>query len=204
MKRFIPLIISLSTILIGLITWQIIDAKTHGTLKLTVVPSDAKIITSTNHKLKTGNNKLTPGAYKLTLSRDGFALQTVSETVTASKTRSDTIILEATNTIGLDYLNAHPDERALAESILGQQGQARGDKAVAAHPLVNILPVTRRDFMINYGASQTHQNDPTALAIYITVGAYAGAKQEALDWITAQGFNPADYEIIYQAPNPNN
>lgn len=202
MKRFVPLIIGLSVILLGVIVWQVYYNSTHGTLSLTVVPSDAKISAEQNKTLKSGKSSLVPGDYNLTLTRDGFAPLTVKETVVANKTQADTVILEAINTTGLDYLRSHPSEQSLAEAVLGERGKAKGDKAVAAHPLVNVLPVTRRDFMINYGASQAHPSDPSALAIYITIGD-PRAKPEALDWITAQGFNPADYEIIYQAPSAN-
>lgn len=65
--------------------------------------------------------------------------------------------------------------------------------------VINMLPTAGNDYEITYGASPTK---PGHYAIIINDYGIPGGKQHALDAITAAGYNPNNYEIIYESNPP--
>ena len=65
--------------------------------------------------------------------------------------------------------------------------------------IVNMLPAEGDDYMITYEASP---DKPGQYAVVINDYGIQGGKQDALNAITAAGYNPSKYEIIYESDPP--
>jgi hypothetical protein len=193
-------------VLIGLLTvvlaWAIFTATTFtalvttGQLKLAVVPSDSSIKID-NSGASSGTLQLAPGSHTITVSRSGFATKTVTVTIQLKQLGTESVVLQANSQEGLDYLAAHPEEQQAGEGATGAEVNQVGQQITDANPLIKLLPYQGADFQINAGVSHKHPGQATAVGIYIAASSTAG-QQHALSWIKAQGYNPSDYEIIYE------
>jgi hypothetical protein len=170
---------------------------TQGTLALQVAPQDAIIVTSKGKHLKIGSNALKKGSYTITISRPHFVSKTLSFTITSGHTTNELYGLAVADAIGLQYYTDHPDQKAIADGITGQQLDAIGAQVAKAQPLVTKLPIENLTWRIDSGQSKKYPNDPTKVALYITIQDDT-AKQAALKWMTDNGYPPNDYEIVYQ------
>ncbi len=163
---------------------------------LTTSPSIATAKLSTGKQIKQGSLYLKPSNYNLTISFAGFTTKTTSFTVNSSGTSKITVVLIPSDASGYQWLKDHPSEQGVREQIgstqFRQNSQARQQKS----PIVKLLPHIERYFRIDYGTSQIHPNDDSAVAIYITLYASQG-KQQALDWIQQKGFDSNALELIY-------
>lgn len=165
-------------------------------INVVVAPEDSNF-TVDGKTTRPGKISLTAGKHKLSASHQYF--ETVNQTV-------DTKTFDTSQTIYLSPLpNSDQAKQWLADHPTAQQEReaAGSSKSIQAQnelttksPLVRVLPYEGFDFSIDYGASKAHPEDPNKLAIYITRIDDIG-KTHALNWITAMGYNPADYEIIF-------
>ncbi|HSX00993.1 MAG TPA: PEGA domain-containing protein, partial [Candidatus Saccharimonas sp.] len=139
-----------------------------GTLNLTVVPSDAAITIDGKTKAKAGNLTLTPGNHTLALSRDGFTAKTVTVTITAKQTTSQTVVLAVANQAGQNYFKNNPDEESQLEGITGAEAAKQGQIITQNNPLIQLLPYHGNNYSIDFGTSKKYPDDPDATAVYIS------------------------------------
>lgn len=72
-------------------------------------------------------------------------------------------------------------------------------EATKAYPIITDLPQDISPiFRIDYGVSKRYPNDPTKIALYISYDNVAD-KISALDYIYRMGYDPSDYEIIFES-----
>ena len=83
------------------------------------------------------------------------------------------------------------------EALAGVQQQQQSSVSTAQFPILNQLPVTTDIYKIGSGFSPTHKGNASYFAIYIYADTAVG-KASALRWMTDNGYQPSDYEIIYQ------
>lgn len=164
------------------------------------VPTDAKVTIDGNGVGSKSKNDVTPGKHTMVAKRDGFEDKTQEIEVKQSETKIIRLLMTPNSEVGYDWLRSHPDLAVEYESIVGQEYNKAAQKATAANPLISYLPEVHPTWRVDYGKSVAHPNDPKALAVIITTGGSDLAKQQALDWIKSQGFNPDAYEIIYKVP----
>lgn len=191
------LLIALLVMVAVIVTFLAIRQSGRGTLALVVVPSDASIVTSQGAKLKDGSNTLAAGKYTVTITRAHFLKQTFSFEIKGGQTVTRKYGLGVADAAGLQYYRDHPDEKAIADGITGQNLDAIAIKVAQEQPLVRVLPVQGLNWRIDAGQSKKYPNDPTKVAIYIT-GPDTTSQNEALNWISDNGYRASDYEIIYQ------
>ena len=88
------------------------------------------------------------------------------------------------------------------ESISSQNSDQIAAQIVKKTPVVSSLPYSdeKTGFSIDYGQSKRYPNDPTSVAILITLDGGETAKAGALDWIRFTGYDPSKLEIIYTKP----
>jgi hypothetical protein len=181
---------------IGFSIWQTLATAGYGTLDLSVAPSDATVKVDGHGSRPAGKIELAPGTHTLELSHKDYASQTIQVTVTGGATTTKGVILVKT---GGPNPKLNEQQTAQAEGQAGKIIEQEGNKVTAQNPLIAKLPYYGQDFNIDVGVSKKYPGDPTAVAIYITIGG-PQAKTHALEWIKAQGFNPDAYEIIYLNP----
>ena len=173
-----------------------------GTLRLSVIPSDATISIDAAIKTKPGDIRLKPGPHTITVSRDGFNSKAVQVTIEQGNIISQSIILTGTGQKVTDYFNDNQDEAAEAEGAAGAELNAKGQIITQNNPLIRILPYKGANYRIDYGVSEKYKANPEAVAIYITYNKHdESGKTNALKWIAAQGYDTATLEIIYQLSN---
>lgn len=139
----------------------------------------------------------TPGAHSLAASFPGFGSKTVTFTVTKGKSTKLTLVLPVTGVEGRQWLIDHPDEQKKLETIVssgyGKSGAARAE----ANPIIKLLPYVGpgSTYRIDFDAPSDGQPD-SAITLQITYYTATG-KQEALEWITKEGYNPSSFKITY-------
>jgi hypothetical protein len=200
------LIISLIVLLVIALVWLVrsitgyVTTTTTGKITFTIVPANAKLLVDNKTQSTSDTLNLTPGSHTITFSSNGFASKTITVNVGANQQSSQTVILIANGSAGLVYLNSHPSQQQTGESISGAEANSVGKKITEDNPLIALLPYQGGDFSIDVGVSQKYPSNPDAVAIYITASGQT-AQTHALNWIKAQGYNPAAYEIIYESGN---
>ena len=91
-------------------------------------------------------------------------------------------------------------DKDYARQRAAQQQEANSEKQFqTTFNIVDMLPTAGNDYEITYGESP---DKPGQYAVFINDYGTPNGKQHALDAITSAGYNPDDYEIIYQSNPP--
>lgn len=185
------------------IVMAIIDAQKTAKIEVLVAPSFAKV--EIDHtKLKTsGTSKYYPGEYTVTISADGF--ESTETTLNLEKDQTATLYLYLQPTTeNYNFYLENKTESNLVQRINDLRTQASNNAYINKYPITEVLPINIveqnreknewTEFHINYGQ---YENCKTEFCIKISD--YTGGNQErALNIIREKGFNPDDYEIIYE------
>lgn len=188
----VPLMIFLLVVGIGIGTW----AQSYSA-KVIVESSPAdSMITINGKKRDQGAIKVRPGVHKIAVSKQGFT--TVSRSVAVAKDESKYvgIALVPSSPATANWYIDHPSDGKLLEGISSKNFDLSSADQIKKLPLIKNLPFIDQLYRIDYGRSQAHPNDPTALAIYIEYYSEQG-KQQALEWLKFKGYGPDKLEIIY-------
>lgn len=181
------------------VSWQSRD-KTATIDIQSIVPDDINITINGEKAASNGKIAVIPGTYTVAAKRSGFADKSQTVEAKAHETTTVRLLLDPINEEGYTWARNHPDAFREYEALQGKLFDETGARMTTKYPLVSHLPETRTRWRVDYGQSVQHPNDPNAIAITITYGGFDEDKQNAIDWIKSLGFNPADYEIIYQTP----
>ncbi len=170
-------------------------AKNYATLIVNASPIDM-IMKNGDKEFKSPETLyFKPGEYTLTFSRENFTND--SRTVTLQKGQSTTlnVPLYPTNKAGQDYLDNSLAARQQAEFVGGLRQDELTDEFVSNNPIVRVLPVTRRDFIIDYSSTEG-DGGKWDIRVRIT---YAGkiGKKNAEKWFTDNGYKASDYNVAY-------
>ena len=187
---FALLILSFASI-VGLIIYQNLTPKN---VDLVLSPSVATVKLDGTKTVTPGKFHVSPGKHTLEASYSGFETRTTTFTAT-SKPTTVTMVLIA-NAEGLKWLISHPEEQKYRQHVSGSNFEQSQQDRQQKTPLIKILPYYERYFSVSYGPSEQHPEDDTAVGIFITLYSPLG-KQQALDWITKQGYDPNSLEIHY-------
>ena len=164
------------------------------------VPNDPNVTIDNQKVNSSGKVAVKPGQHTVVAKRNGFEDKSVSVTVKTGETQTVTLLMTPNGDAGYQWLRDHPDAAVEYEAQQSQQYIQNSTDTTNKNPLISYLPEIRPTWRIDYGKSKAHPNDPTAVAIIITYGGADIDKQNALQWIKDQGFNPDNYEIIFQLP----
>ena len=189
-------------VIIGLSVYTVTKSKMYSatvTLAFTPQSASAKV---NGKSAKLGSVKVKPGGITVVVSKDGFATQTKQVRVQKGKNTYVGVILQPNRSDTKDWYTNHPDDAKALEGISSKDFINSSNNAETNLPLIKDLPYFERYFRIDYGQSQAHPNS-TNQAIYITYYDPMG-KQQALDWIQQQGYNPSQLEIIYSNQTNDN
>lgn len=198
LKRMVFWIIGLSLLIIlSLYIVLTIQHKGLAKIRVYVVPPDSKISRDGGQASKK-TVYLSPGEHSFTASRQDFTSDT--ETLNATLKGPNTVYLAPTpkSPAGQQWVTAHPDLEKKREYYAGIN-QDRVQKLLnQTYPIVKDLPVDTVNFTITYGPSKKYPTDPSKIALYVS--AIPANQPLAIHWIKYKGYNPNNYEIIYQSP----
>jgi len=164
------------------------------------VPNDPTITIDAKKVSANGKVNVTPGKHTVAAKRNGFYDKTTDVTVKMGETQKVQIIMNPSGDVGYQWLRDHPDLATQWEAVIGHQFDQNSQNTTTRNPLISYLPMIRPTWRIDYGVSEKHPTDPTAVTITITYGGAEIDKQNALQWIKDQGFNPSDYDIVFKLP----
>ena len=197
-RRQIIIVLS-GLIFIGLIAWAVIySIVPRASLSLALAPETGSLSIDGGSP-QSVNNKQTitvaPGKHKVTFSRDEF--KSYSTDVTVANRQSQEVIIaldpltDAASKLLLTPAAQEVIQRFVNLNMIKSTNQLNKD-----YPILNSLPIQARLYIINPCPSVKYPNDHTKIALCVDV-AEPGLEPYVDQDISSRGFNPADYEIIF-------
>jgi FlaG/FlaF family flagellin (archaellin) len=171
-----------------------------GTINLKFAPKSAtaKIGTSS---AQFGDNKVHPGTYTVTISKQGFATYTEKVTVNNGQTVSVATALVSNDPSTADWYQTHTDDYSIAQDI----GDDAADQAHVTmkkeFPIAQVLPIVGlySTYRVDYGKSPTKTGK---YAVYISYQTEAD-KQKAIQVVKDKGYELSEYEVVYTQDAPS-
>jgi hypothetical protein len=192
-------------LIIGIVGYLVIESlqnrdKTAALDIQSAVPNDINVTVDDSKVVSNGIVHVKPGPHTIIAQRNGFAGKKQTVSVKTGETKTVRLLLTPNGPAGHDWAASHPDQFLEYEAQAGKQFDQNSKNLTQRYPLISHLPEIHPTWRIDYGESPEHPNNPNYVAITILYSGNDIDKQNALDWIRTQGFNPDDYQIIYQTP----
>jgi hypothetical protein len=201
-KRALFLIIGILVLaFLGYVTYLAIEGK-DKTAKIDIqsaVPDDINVTIDGGKVASNGKVSVKPGSHKVVAERKGFEGKTQTVDAKAYETKTVRLLLRPNGPEGSDWARSHPDAFREFEGVAGREFDQKGELLSNKFPIISALPEVHPTWRVDYGQSEKHPNDSNALEVIIT-SVDDVSKQQALDWMKKNGYNPADYEIVYRQP----
>jgi len=107
------------------------------------------------------------------------------------------VLLVPNSQEGYSWLLNHPDEQAERQTLGGSAFSQSVQQSLHQNPIISKLPFVGpgNEYRIDYGTAP-RKSSSTDVAIYITYYVPVG-KQDALNWIEQQGYDPSKMNIVY-------
>lgn len=147
-----------------------------------------------------GDNYVKPGTYKVVISKKGFTTYTKEVTVKSGEKVTINAALTSTSAETADWYSTHTEDYTIAQNIGDTKADAEMDAFVKDFPIVKVLPIVGmyESYRVDYGPSPTKSGK---FAVFVSYQSDA-AKQQAIDAVTAKGYDLAKYEVIYELSAP--
>lgn len=205
-RKKILVLALISIVLVGGIFLSIfISSNNTAKIKTTIfiVPSDAKLVLDNGVSISNGINMLTPGNHTITASRTGFKSKTLSLIVQKESANILASLLDTSSDVGTKYIQDSPGEITKLETLGSQSYSSNSATMGNNYPIITQLPLDiSPEYRIDYGMSIKYPNDPSKIALYISADSSPN-KHAALQAIYLFGYDPSDYEIIFQPLETN-
>jgi hypothetical protein len=162
-------------------------------VELLVIPRDS-VVTVNGQTYTNRTLYLKPGTYTFTARRDGF--DDKSRTADISGGHRQISLLAAPNSpTGNEYMNAHPDEERIRETVGSKEANDTGLALQKKTPIIALLPYIdiNGPFSLDYGPSQTQKNG----SFILVSDSSPEGRVNALKWIKSRGYDPTDLEIHF-------
>lgn len=201
-KNLLYIIIGIAAIVIVvLVGFLIYKLKYSAKLDLLVAPREAEILID-GKVYKNGVYDFEPGEVEIKVSMEGFESKE-----TKLNLESNTTTMYYTYLMPIDgsfewYLN-HEEDMMLLNTIGDAEANADARNYLEKYPIVEVLPIIYADYDEKWdytefrvdGGKFDSCKETFCLKITDTTG---GNKENAIKLISERGFNPDDYEIIYE------
>ncbi|HUD03715.1 MAG TPA: PEGA domain-containing protein [Patescibacteria group bacterium] len=201
-KKLLIIIIVISAVLfVSVFIFNAIRNSSKDTIILTVAPKKSSIIMDAHTVIHPGTIKVAPGNHTINVTYSGFASTEKSFTTTKNQVINVWVALSPNSPVGNNFISSNQNEFLEVEKIAGQEFDQGANQIANLYPIIKKLPYDIFPiFRIDYGASKKYPNNPTRIALYISV-THPSDKQDALITIYDMGYDPSDYEIIFQTLN---
>jgi len=196
------IIIALAVLFVGFVIWAIVYAlipRSHLTLYLAPEQGTLTIDGNANSVSNGQVIEVAPGVHTIIFSRSEFSSQSQTITATNGQT-SDFVAVLAPLTDAAKQLLQTPGAQSVIERYTGLQETKYTNTLTNNYPIVNILPINARFYTINTCPSVKYPNDPSKIALCVKV-TQNGLEQYVDKDILSRGYNPNDYEIIFNNVN---
>lgn len=197
-------IVFFCVIVIMSIILYIIDSRKTATLHTIIAPSFAKIII--NNKTFTPNHdiRLEPGEYTVAVQAENFQSQEQKLTLEDHQTTTLALYLDPNDGNAFTWYETHDKEYSYFLSASNYLANQSATEYAEKYPISAILPFTVVEVdPVTYdwteykvgGGKFDGCNSDYCIKITDTTG---GNREKALDKIREKGFNPNDYQILYE------
>lgn len=177
----------------GFLIWRH-DPKAELTVKS--IPNDLTLTLDGAPIAASGTIDVRPGTYQLQAKRDGFQSYEQTLTVRGTDPVSVEVYLYANGPVGVEWGKNNPEQQREAEAAAGRRYDEIQARLAAKYPILAELPYIGPDFKATYQNSKSDPTNPEAISVKILIYGPSG-KQEALQWITGNGWDPNSLDLIY-------
>jgi hypothetical protein len=110
----------------------------------------------------------------------------------------------ASDTAGDQYRLTHQQEFIDVEGVASAESETNSKNIATNNPIISQLPIDATpNYRVDYGVSKKYPNDPSKIALYISADSDF-YRHVALSAIYLAGYDPSDYEIIFQPMDLSN
>ncbi len=196
-KKISIIVISVIVVLLLVVGFFVLNSSTSTGVNITIAPDDSRVFIDSK-AAHIGINKTTPGKHTVEVKRGNFYSSTVDFTSIKNEVVELPIGLTPSNTEGEKVKNKNSDKYLELDGLISKQVENESSKIANEYPIVTDLPKDISPiFRIDYGISKRFPDDPTKIAIYISSDNPAD-KIAAIKYIYIMGYDPSDYEIIFE------
>ena len=202
-------------VVIGII---IMNSTKVSTINFNIAPVDATISVNGNTNYTNGQYAITPGSYEIVVSHEGLESKTFNIDIEPHYVVALTTFLKgADNGFGFYELNANYESYEKLKAIASKDNNLTTDQDTSAEQfisdsehklsIVNILPIkgyvyadpsvgaSTAGFAIRDGKSR---RDCEKIACLLVNYYGEGYEETVAEKIKAAGYNPADYQLLYE------
>lgn len=186
-------IIVLVSSLVIYFQWQ--QANLHQgkiAIPVEVVPRDANVTLDGKPLPSRGTAWITPGNYKVTVSKDGFASYTNSLRVSEDATPYIYVALAGKSDNAKKWQETNRADYSRLELLTIQKSREYNTRFKSNNPIVSILPIKDPYYTIDY---RNYNDTSVELIIYGTSPRY---REAAIDFLRSKGYDPTDYRVTYE------
>jgi archaellum component FlaF (FlaF/FlaG flagellin family) len=198
------IIISLLAMVLFIIASYIVYLSIPTTfVKFETAPQQVMVSIDNKGKQAVNNGStvaVSPGQHNITITQDGFDSYKKTILVGNHSTYDFLVALTATTDSAKNKL-LNPTSEAIVERIFDAKMAQQTETLNEKYPILKILPIYARLYEISACPSVKYPKDPTKIALCVgETEAYL--KPYVLKDIRSRGYNPDDYEIIWQVDTP--
>lgn len=183
--------------IMGLVIFSIVNLisqKDTIPVQIYIVP-DSAIVKIDNKKYSNNSTAhLKAGVYNVVSTKDGFNENSITFNVnTTDSSPTINIALYPSSASATDWYNQNQNLYLQFEGREGTIANKNGDDFAKINPITAYLPIQKAIYTIGY------KNDPSQgiNGIIVTIKAYNGYREPALQEIRDKGINPSDYKIEF-------
>lgn len=186
------------------VIFYIIDSRKTATLHTIIAPSFAKVLVNNKKFSANQDIRLEPGEYNITVQADGFQTREQQLVLHDQEITTLALYLNPNEGDAFTWYEIHGDEYAYYLSASNYLANQSANEYAAKYPVSAILPFTVVEvdpvtydwveYKVGGGKFDGCASD-YCIKITDTTG---GNREKALDKIREKGFNPDDYQILYE------
>lgn len=197
-QRKIIILLIVAVVMVGIIALVIYSLIPRASILFSVAPEEVRVtINGSERNIKSGDRvTVSPGETTVEVSRDEF--NNYSEVVTLENgDEYEVLVALEAQTAAAEALLATDHSQLIIQRIAGRDLKNGAEELRAAYPVLEVLPIVDRFYKVIVCESKKHPDDKTKLALCVQLFELA-ARQSALAEIKRRGYNPSDYEVIFQ------
>lgn len=200
-KWLFGVIVAVITILAFSLVMIIIDSRKSATLDILVAPSSATIKIN-DQKYENGTYRFEPTTLSYEISKEGFSTKSGTLELKDGETVKLYMYLIPENG-SLDWYLKHEDDQMILNSIGDAEAHRDSTAYLLANPVIQALPIIYANYDENWDYTEfrvdggTFENCTKDFCLKIT-DTTGGNYENAVKKIREAGFDPQNYEIIYE------
>lgn len=194
-KIIIFAVIALGLIIAGFAIYSVIP-KTQMHLMVAPLEVELSIDGEPAKTVRNGQDiTVSPGEHTLTVTRAEFGQFVKSYTFKENETTEVLIALEPL-TPAAETLLYEPEAEEIVQQFKGDEFKVIEEATAKTFPIMEILPIEARLYMVTSCQSEQYPDDKTKLALCAYLYHY-GLEPYVKKHIKNLGYNPDDYELIF-------